>query len=241
MLLKLIDLKYPLDQVIFYDTGMEFEAIYNNRDKVIPLLQDNGIDFVQLMPSKPFLYDMLERQINARDGSNKIGRGWCGGLCRWGTAEKREALNRHYKSLQDIVVEYVGIAADERERINRKRSNRSVKLYPLIEWEMPEAECLDYCYKRGWNWLENGMELYDCLDRVSCWCCGNKNKEELYNMWLQMPEYWQKLKTLQSQITQPFKDYGSIFDLEREFAAGWKPGFKAIKHNPKQIEMEWII
>ena len=31
MILRLIEEKYPLDEVIFYDTGMEFQAIYNNR------------------------------------------------------------------------------------------------------------------------------------------------------------------------------------------------------------------
>jgi len=29
MILKLIEDRYPLDEVIFYDTGMEFKAIYN--------------------------------------------------------------------------------------------------------------------------------------------------------------------------------------------------------------------
>ena len=30
MLLKLLELKYPLNEVIFYDTGMEFDCIYKN-------------------------------------------------------------------------------------------------------------------------------------------------------------------------------------------------------------------
>ena len=34
MLLKLIEEKWPLDEVVFYDTGMEFQAIYYIRDKV---------------------------------------------------------------------------------------------------------------------------------------------------------------------------------------------------------------
>lgn len=39
MLLILIEKQYPLDEVVFYDTGMEFQAIYDTRDKVLPLLQ----------------------------------------------------------------------------------------------------------------------------------------------------------------------------------------------------------
>lgn len=35
----------PLDFVVFYDTGMEFQAIYNIRDKIKPILKDKGIKF----------------------------------------------------------------------------------------------------------------------------------------------------------------------------------------------------
>ena len=34
MLLKIIEENLPLDEVVFYDTGMEFQAIYNIRDKI---------------------------------------------------------------------------------------------------------------------------------------------------------------------------------------------------------------
>lgn len=218
MLLKLIEEKYPLDYVVFYDTGMEFKAIYNNVTKAEKILEENRIEFVKLHPAKPFIYDMLERPINTRNGETKIGRGWCGGLCRWGTAEKTAAINRFYKQFNgEAVVEYVGIAADEKQRMKRDRMKNSVKLYPLIEWGMTESDCLQFCYKNGWNWLENDVELYDVLDRVSCWCCKNKNKKELYNMFKMLPDYWEKLKELQSQISQPFKNYGSIFELENQF------------------------
>lgn len=33
MLLLILEKNKPLDEVIFYDTGMEFQAIYNIRDK----------------------------------------------------------------------------------------------------------------------------------------------------------------------------------------------------------------
>lgn len=218
MLLRLIEEGYPLDSVVFYDTGMEFNAVYNNVVKAEKLLQEKEIEFVKLYPVRSFLYDMLEKPIDTRNGEEKIGRGWCGGLCRWGTAEKTAAIRRHYKTFgEEPVVEYVGIAADERQRINRDRQRNSVKLYPLIEWGMTEADCLKFCYDRGWHWLEGEVELYSVLDRVSCWCCRNKNKKELYNMWLHLPEYWERLRKLQEQIKQPLKNYGSVFDLEKEF------------------------
>lgn len=53
MLLLLIEKKYPLDEVVFYDTGKEFKAIYDTRDKVLPLLESLGIKYTELMPEMP--------------------------------------------------------------------------------------------------------------------------------------------------------------------------------------------
>ena len=61
MILTIIEHGLPLDEVVFYDTGMEFQALYNVRDAVLPLLRKNGIRYIELHPDRPFLYDMLER------------------------------------------------------------------------------------------------------------------------------------------------------------------------------------
>ena len=83
---------------------------------------------------------------------------------------------------------------------------------------MSEKDCLNYCYTKGFDWDENGVELYDVLDRVSCWCCSNKNLKELKNIYLYLPDYWYKLKALQSRIDRPFRRDGkTIFDLEERF------------------------
>lgn len=60
---------------------------------------------------------------------------------------------------------------------------------PLVSWGMTEIDCLKYCHNQGYFWNENGIELYDILDRVSCWCCANKNRKELDNMFYYMPTF----------------------------------------------------
>lgn len=82
MVLMLIERGLPLDEVVFYDTGMEFQAIYDLRDAMLPIFQQHGIKYTTLYPDNPFLYDMLERPVKGRE---RRGYGWCGGLCRWGT------------------------------------------------------------------------------------------------------------------------------------------------------------
>ena len=116
-----------------------------------------------------------------------------------------------------MIVEYVGVACDERHRINRERNGNRVKIYPLIEWEMTEKDCLEYCYSKGWHWKENGYELYDLLDRVSCKYCRNKNLKELRNIYHFMPDVWQELRELQEKVQMPYKGGKTIHDLEMRF------------------------
>lgn len=211
MLLLILDKRLPLDEVIFYDTGMEFQAIYNIRDKVKELLRNNGIKYTELKPQSDFRYDMIDRVVHKRNGTTAHGYGWCGGACRWGTMVKMRMLNQYTKGGHI----YVGIAADEQNRLARLDINKSS---PIAEAGMTEHDCLEYCYRHGFNWNEDGVELYSILDRVSCWCCKNKNLKELRNIYHHLPNYWDKLKDLQSQIYMPMKgQHGSVFDLERRF------------------------
>lgn len=218
MLLLILEKKLPLDEVVFYDTGMEFTAIYKIRDKIVPILKERGIVFTELRPSNPFLYDMLERPVVSKQKSEHNGYGWCGGVCRWGTAHKTAALDRYTKGCHV----YVGIASDEPERLDRLPEWKSS---PLADEGLTEADCLEYCRVRGYDWIENGVNLYDILDRVSCWCCSNKNRKELKNIYRYLPEYWEKLKDIQSKLDRPMKnycdeengEYGNVFDMERVF------------------------
>lgn len=50
MLLRLIETGASLDEVVFYDTGMEFQAIYDTRDAVLPLLAKHSIAYKELTP-----------------------------------------------------------------------------------------------------------------------------------------------------------------------------------------------
>lgn len=218
MLLMLIEKDYPLDEVVFYDTGMEFQAIYKLRDQLLPYLKKNNIKYTELKPEKPFLYDMLERPVTSKQKGSHKGYGWCGGLCRWGTTNKLKALDK-YAEQQNAIV-YIGLAADEPKRIKRLKNYKKA---PLAEWNITEKEALAYCRKHGIHWTENNIDLYDILDRVSCWCCGNKNQKELYNIWQYLPEYWKKLTSLQSQLERPMKKFrtdkqfgnlGNIINLE---------------------------
>lgn len=220
MLLGLIERSYPIDYVVFYDTGMEFDAIYDVK-KLIEEKYGYYAEFVTLHRDTPFEFDMLNREVHKKNGTVQYGYKWCGGRCRWGTTDKVAKIGRFKKSIGDSTIDYVGIAFDEQRRIEKEK--RDDKMLPLVDWKMTEADCLNYCYDNGIYWEQNGVRLYDVLDRVSCWCCSNKNMKELRNIYHLLPQYWAKLKEYQSQIDIPFKGYYSdgspkgIFELEEMF------------------------
>lgn len=212
MLLILIEKKFPLDEVVFYDTGMEFQAIYYIRDKILPLLKENNIKYVELNPDKPFEYSMFEKPVKKHNGTIGKGYSWCGGRCRWGTTEKLKAIEKYCKNNY----QYVGIAYDEPRRLEKERKGH--KLFPLADLKMTEKDCLDYCYSKGYFWEENGIRLYDILDRVSCWCCANKNLKELRNYYKFLPKYWNRLKEFQKRTSRAFKNNKcTVFELEERF------------------------
>lgn len=218
MLLLLLEERMPLDEVIFYNSGMEFQAIYDIRDRMKPVLEQQGVRFTEVKPDASFLYNMLERLVDSKKNGFHLGYGWCGGPCRWGTSLKTRSLDG---LALDAETHYVGIATDEEKRL---RKLEPPKLSPLAEAGMTEADCLAFCYERGFFWEEEGVRLYDILDRVSCWCCKNKNRKELKAIYQYLPQYWEQLKELQSQISMPMKPYsrkgvpyGNVFDLERVF------------------------
>ena len=215
MLLLILEKNKPLDEVIFYDTGMEFQAIYNIRDTVVRLLKEKGIKYTELKPKLPFEYVMFEKPVRHRNGTISKGYSWCGGRCRWGTTEKNTIIKKYLKeNYNDDYKEYVGIAYDEPNRI--KDDNK--KIYLLYDLKFTEKDCLRYCYSKGYSWEEDGIDLYSILDRVSCWCCANKNLKELRAYYKYLPTYWNKLKELQSKTERPFRNNKeSIFDLEERF------------------------
>ena len=103
-------------------------------------------------------------------------------------------------------------------------------MLPLVQWKMTEGDCLNFCHERGFYWIERVancgveyMDLYSILDRISCWCCCNKNLKELRNIYRYLPNYWQRLRDLQEKIDRPFKGYykgqaKGIFELEERFS-----------------------
>lgn len=125
MVLLILERGLPLDEVVFYDTGMEFKAIYDTRDRVLPILYDHGVKYTELRPPRPFLFDMLEKPVSSKKNGLHYGYSWCGGCARWGTANKTSALDKHAKAAGKNVIQYIGTPQTNRSAFSAFRCIRS--------------------------------------------------------------------------------------------------------------------
>lgn len=202
MLLRMIELNMQVDEIIFCDTGVEFPAMYDHLDKVESYI---GRKITRLRRPNSF-EDMLLSHVK-KNGT--VGYSFPDFRNRWCTAYfKRDAIKSYLRQVRNEkqVIEYVGIAADEPKRIKDKR-------YPLVEWGWTEADCLRYCYERGFDW----GGLYNVFRRVSCWCCPLKGLDELRQLRKHYPELWAKLIEWQGKTWRSFRSDYSVNDLELRF------------------------
>lgn len=208
MLIKIIENELPLDEVIFYDTGVEFWPIYKTCDLFNEVyLKPRGIKYTELRTDKPFMWYMLEKDVGGKHPHK--GYGWCGGVCRWGTTLKIKTMNDYLKRYEgEELRTYIGIAFDEPERFKRLGAD---KIAPLVDMKITEEEALRICYAHGFNF--DG--LYKSLKRLSCWCCRNKNLKELNVYRIFFPEYFKALCDLERQIGKPMK--GNKYLKERKW------------------------
>ncbi len=230
LFLKLLEVRAKLDEVVCVDLGDEYDAIYDVLLYVASICLKEKIKFTVLTIPETDDYRAFVKETGKDIGmfkylaiyhkrpNGKVGYGWCG-KCRWATSIKKQLLNNYYQSLERFVIEAVGIANDEYMRMDIGPYKNYAKTYPLVKWGMSEQDCLDYCYSHNVFWLENGIRLYDKLDRVSCKHCQNKNLKELRNIRKDIPDLWEDFLEWQRMIHYPYRSDGAtIFDLEERFA-----------------------
>ena len=209
MLLRMLEEGWPVDLIIFCDTGLEFDAMYRHIEKLEAYV---GIPITRLKADHSFEYYFLEHRPKRKNPvlADKSGFSWAGPRNRWCTAVlKTRLVDRYIKDLakDHEIVQYIGIAADEARRVRDKR-------YPLVEWGMTEADCLAYCKERGFDW----EGLYDIFTRVSCWCCPLQSYDELRKLRHHFPDKWEQLREWDRQTWRTFVKHYSVEQLEARFA-----------------------
>ena len=213
MLHKIIENNLPITEIIFIDTGVEFNDMYNHINEVESKI---NLPITRIKSEKSYEYYMFDHIKTKGKNKGSKGYSWSDFRNRWCTSNLKQRviknyLKNKYPTDKYDIYEYHGIAYDELERT--KKNNNKNCLYPLVDYKLTEKDCLEYCYQLGYTW----NNLYNYFDRVSCWCCPLKNLKELKTLYIHFPEYWNKLKDMDNRTYRKFRADYSVEELEIKF------------------------
>ncbi len=111
------------------------------------------------------------------------------------------------------IVQYLGIASDEPERI--ERHNKDGIILPLVDIGWDEAYCRKWCE-------DNDLlsPIYTTSARGGCWFCHNQSADQLRILRKDYPELWSLLLKWDEDSPTTFKADGhTVHDYEMRFKA----------------------
>lgn len=163
LLVMLVEEDYPLDEVVFADTGGEVPETYEHLKKVDSYLSKYGIPLKIVKSKNGTLYNTCKRR---RVIPSQI---W-----RWSTRDyKITPIHAHYRSFGVPVIQYLGIAYEERDRMKKSRVPYATNVFPLVEKKLDRQDCIEIimkadlpmpvrsgCYFCPFNSLSRWKELY---------------------------------------------------------------------------------
>lgn len=168
----------PLDEVVYSEVMFSAEIsgeVPEHRDfiyqKVKPFVEDVlQVPFIVLRSKKTYL-DCFNHIICRGDEEGKT-RGFAiPSMCAINRDCKIPPLEKYWKAQGSDVTQYVGIAADEPERLERLRGTNRVSL--LEKYCITERDALIMCRNHGLL-----SPIYDFSDRNGCWFCPNCKDDE---------------------------------------------------------------
>lgn len=109
------------------------------------------------------------------------------------------------------IVQYLGIASDEPERI--KRHSVPGKILPLVDIGWDEAYCRKWCEEN--NLLS---PIYTTATRGGCWFCHNQGVDQLRLLRKDYPDLWALLLKWDLDSPTTFKSDGhTVHDYDKRF------------------------
>ena len=211
VLLRMDELKMPIDDIVFVDTGWEFP------ETLLTINQAKNhfsYKFTIIDLSKKFHYIFWQHIV--KSGKHKGKRaGFPSFKMRWCSREKGRAIDHYINSYgRSNAIQYIGFAYDEYHRsIRFEISRKKNKEYPLIDWQWTERKCLKYCYEKGFNFFG----YYEKFNRNGCFCCPLQSLRDLKTLYKFYPDLWEKLRKMQESCHYSFRPDYSVFDLEKRF------------------------
>ena len=202
-LIKIKELGLPLDEVIYCDIrySKEIRGEHPLLAEWIPtaekILKDKfGVTVTHLSSKKSFKEYYYTKRLRGKHIGEIYGVPfYIGAWCNSGL--KVSVMNKYIGSIKEEVTQYIGLAHDEQERIDRMREKETPKKhyrFILDELEINEDEAFKIC------------EAYDLVSphysnassyRGGCWFCVKQPLSSWYDIWRNYPELFAELEKIE--------------------------------------------
>lgn len=158
---------------------------------------------------------------------------WCNSL-------KRDAIRVYMQQFKgQTITQFIGMAYDELPRWNRMlaKETKTMKYRSLlVEQKLTEQDAMGICRRYD---LLSPMYDFDGIFRGGCWFCPKQCLADLYSLWKNYPDLYQKLIDLEPySLLNKFKPNGvTLESLAERFAEGYIPKRKKKAREFVQIDM----
>lgn len=223
MTTRLLELGYQVDYIVFCDTSLEFDEMYEYIDKLDAMYQRvYGISITRIKPRKSFKDWYLTEVTRGENAGMIRGMPLITAPCYWRREAKDVAFTDWIKTegISDFT-KYVGFVHHEYDRW-RDMEKYNV-ICPLAEWKWNENEVKQYLRE---NMIEN--PIYQHFSRTGCAICP-KQSDSFYNVYRYYPDQWEKAKQIEKEI----------YDLRKQRGEKQIPAYHTKKFS-WQLEKDFI-
>jgi len=214
---------YPVDYIVFHDTLIELDEMYEYIEKLKKYFKERYNK--EIIVTKP-KFDFETLIFRKRVRGNR--KGEVAGLfdasspfCEWRREAKIKPFERFLKekNIKNYKI-YIGFTTDEKHRVNRDNKEQ---IFPLIDYfNMSENDCKRYLVEQE---MEN--PIYRYFNRTGCAICPFQSKRDFYTLYKHYPKWWNYMKDIEKRVRELgdvkkenlywFVDYKTCEDLEKEF------------------------
>ena len=171
------------------------------------------------MPPEKLTYEKMFYHVPLKKDKTKQGmiKGFPGVIrTKWCVSLKKKVFSQSSlaQGADTNIVQYLGIAADEPERIVRHKDKPGIVL-PLVDIGWDEAYCRKWCE-------ENDLlsPIYTNATRGGCWFCHNQGIDQLRLLRKDYPELWELLLKWDWDSPVSFHPDGhTVHDFDLRFCA----------------------
>ncbi|MBL4817962.1 MAG: phosphoadenosine phosphosulfate reductase family protein [Deltaproteobacteria bacterium] len=175
MILKMIEKKIPIDQVVFADTGGELPETYNTVEYMKKFLEKKDIPFKTV---RNFGLVTLFNKCITRKVFPDMFKRWCTRDFKVGP------IHKFYKTIYKgfKINEYIGIDVAETRRCRTAKEDYITKHYPLVDWKMDRLDCERYIFEKGFPYVIKSGCYFCPFNSLLRWDYIKKKHPKLYRM-----------------------------------------------------------